>query len=85
MSATMSDSDLRAALARIDRDLAESAKLREESNKFIAEQRKLIAEAQKLTWDRWLAPWLAIAALLAGLAGSGLAIANFIIRGVGHG
>jgi hypothetical protein len=80
----MSDSDLRAALARIDRDLAESAKLREESNKFIAEQRKLIAEAQKLTWDRWLAPWLTIAALLAGIAGGGLAIANFIIRGVGH-
>ncbi len=45
----MSDSDLRAALARIDRDLADSAKLREESNTFIAEQRKLIAEAQKLT------------------------------------
>jgi hypothetical protein len=40
--------DLPAILARIDRDLAESAKLREESNKFAAEQHKLLAEQQKL-------------------------------------
>ena len=37
--------DLRAELARIDRDRAETQKLREESEKFISEQHKLLAEA----------------------------------------
>jgi hypothetical protein len=55
--------DVRAILVRIDRDLMESAKLREESDKFIAEQKKLTAEeaklrseARKLDCDRWIAP-----------------------------
>jgi Skp family chaperone for outer membrane proteins len=82
--------DLRAILARIDRDLAESAKLREETNKFVAEQHrmtaeaakfnaertKLTAEAAKLDRDRWLAPALAIAAVIGGLLG----VASFIAK-----
>ncbi len=90
MSDTIPGPELRAILARIDRDLADSAKLREESNKmreesskFIAEQRKLMAESEKLAIealklhrDRWLAPWLAILGLIGGL----LAIANFVQR-----
>jgi hypothetical protein len=66
--------DLRAILARIDRDLEESAKLRAENRKFIAEHDKLIAEeatlrseARKLDRDRWIAPWLAITGLVGGL------------------
>jgi len=41
--------NLRAEIARIDRDRAES-------EKFIAEQRKLISESRELDRDRWLAP-----------------------------
>ncbi len=66
--------DMRAILARIDRDLAESGKLREESNKFTAEQhkltqeaRKLDAEHDKLRRDRNLAPWLIAASLSGGV------------------
>ena len=66
--------DLRAIVARIDRDLEESAKLRAENRKFIAEHDKLIAEeatlrseARKLDRDRWIAPWLAITGLVGGL------------------
>lgn len=73
--------DLRAILARIDRDLEESGKLREESQKFIAEQKKLMAEeaklrseelklgseARKLDRDRWIAPWLAVTGLVGGI------------------
>jgi hypothetical protein len=79
--------DIRAVIARIDRDIAETSKLRSESEKFVAEQRKLIseliklaseqtkldAEARKLNRDRGLAPWLAVVGLIGGL----LAIANF--------
>jgi Skp family chaperone for outer membrane proteins len=75
--------DVRAILARIDRDLMESAKLREESEKFIAEQKKLTAEeaklrseARKLDRDRWIAPWLAIT----GLAGGFITVAGAIWR-----
>jgi hypothetical protein len=71
---------MRAILTRIDRDLAKSAKLRAESEKFVAEQRKLIAEEGKLTCDRWLAPALAIAAVIGGLLG----VATFIAHLMGH-
>jgi hypothetical protein len=66
--------DFRAIVARIDRDLEEAGKLREESQKFIAEQKKLMAEeaklrseARKLDRDRWIASWLAITGLVGGL------------------
>lgn len=72
--------DLRAEIARIDRDRAETQKLIEESQKLTAEQRKLIAEAQKLTWDRWLAPSLAIAAVIGGLLG----VVSFIAHLMGR-
>ncbi len=72
--------DLDALLARMERDIVESAKLRAESEKFVAEQRKLIAEEAKITWDRRLAPFLAIAAIIGGLLGA----AAFLARLIGH-
>lgn len=59
--ATPDPLDMRATLAQIDRDRAEALK-------FAAEQRKLSAEAAKLDRDRWLAPAVAVAALLGGVA-----------------
>jgi hypothetical protein len=74
--ATAAPPDLRAILVRIDRDLAESSKLREEANKFAVEQHKLTEEAAKLAAeaakrqrDRGLAPWLAVVTILTGLGG----------------
>lgn len=65
------DLDLRAEIARIDRERAETRKLTQESDKFAAEQRKLISESQKLDKERWWFPWLqvitAIAAIIAAL------------------
>jgi hypothetical protein len=58
--------DLRAEIARIDRDRAETHKRQGETDKFVAEQRKLIAQA-KLTRDRFLAPWRMIASLSGGI------------------
>jgi len=60
--------DLRAELARIDRDRAETEKLQEESRKFAAEQHKLRLEADKYFAEtrkfdreyRWF-PWLQLA------------------------
>jgi hypothetical protein len=86
--------DLRAELARIDRDRAETRKLTEESEKFIAEQRKLLsegrmlaaeqdklqAEGRKLDRDRWLAPALATVSMVGGLLG----IASFIAHLLGR-
>jgi hypothetical protein len=50
--------DVRAQLARIDRDLAENQKLLAESGKLFAEERKLFAEERKLSRDTGLAPWI---------------------------
>lgn len=66
--------DLRAEIARIDRDRAESQKLQEEVRKFVAEQHKLSAEAAKLQRDRWLAPFVLTATLIGSLSG-GLIVA----------
>jgi hypothetical protein len=61
--------NLRAEIARIDRDRAETHKLQGESDKFIAEQRKLIAEGRKFDREPVLAPWLLFTSLLAALSG----------------
>jgi len=61
--------NLREQVIRIDRALAES-------QKFQAEREKLLAEAQKLNRDRWLAPMLAVAAVIGGLLG----VASFIAK-----
>jgi hypothetical protein len=59
--------DLRAELARIDRDRAETTKLTAESRKFIAEQNKLLSEGRKLERDRWLAPLVLLGSISGGL------------------
>ena len=70
--------DLRAELARIDRDRAETHKLMREAATLDAEQHKLMREAEKLRaeehklWREWrIAPWAfsigAIGALIGAL------------------
>ncbi len=75
--------DIRAIIARIDRDQAETgkfaaeqrkltaeqSKLTAEQNKFWAEQAKLAAEAMKMQRDRFLSPWLVAVAIGGGLGG----------------
>jgi hypothetical protein len=63
--------DLDELISRIERQQAET-------HKFVAEQHKLMAEAQKLNRDRWLAPVLAIAAVIGGLLGAASFIAKVI-------
>jgi Tfp pilus assembly protein PilN len=70
--------DLQAQIARIGRDQAEIQKLLAETIKFTAEQNKLMSEARKLDRDRWLAPALAIAAVIGGLLGTAAFIAKLI-------
>lgn len=59
--------DVRAILAKIDRDLAESGKLREETQKFVSEQHKLMAEARKFNRDWWIVPLTVLGAILAAV------------------
>jgi len=73
--------DFKAIVARIDRDLMEAGKLRQETQKFVAEHDKVVAEEAKLrseAWkldrDRWIAPWLAITGLVGGLITVGGAV-----------
>jgi hypothetical protein len=68
------DLDIRAQLARIDRDMAETHKLLAEQGKLTAEQQKLGAEQMKLfaegtkfNRDRWLIPIVAIIGPLLGV------------------
>jgi hypothetical protein len=70
-------------VARIERQqrethkfIAEHDKLAAEARKFTAEHDKLSAEGRKFDRDRWLAPWLAIAGILGGLATIGVSIAR---------
>lgn len=65
--------DLRAEIARIDRDRAETQKLGEEGRKYIAESLKYAAETRRMDREYRYFPWLqlfssgAIAALVAAL------------------
>lgn len=79
--------DLRAILAQIDRDLAESAKLRaeqnkltEEAGKLLAEQRKLVTEERKMERDRLLAPLLALGGLTVGVISAVAAVLAIVLR-----
>jgi hypothetical protein len=72
--------DLRAELARIDRDHAETQKLLAETRKFSAEQQKLMAEAGKFFAERRWQPVLAIVAAITGLIGGALGLATFLAR-----
>ena len=70
--------DLNEQIASIERAQAETRKFVSESAKLAAEHLKLIAEAQKLDRDRWLAPALAIAAVVGGLLGTASFIAKLM-------
>jgi glycine/D-amino acid oxidase-like deaminating enzyme len=79
--------ELKALLARIDRDLAENRKFAAEQQKLGAEQQKLgaealkfSAEALKLERDRWLAPALAAGGLAVGALASAATIASVFFR-----
>jgi hypothetical protein len=73
------DLNLRAEIARIDRDHAETNKLIAEGRKLLAEQAKFVAEENKL-WRGWrLAPWLA----WLGLAGGVVTIVGAMLRIIG--
>jgi hypothetical protein len=65
--------DIQAIVARIDRDLTESRRAREEAFKLMDERKMLEAQTGKIVRDRWLAPAGAI-----GL-GIGAAIASFTV------
>jgi hypothetical protein len=76
MSETPADLDLREQIARIDRDLTDAARMREETRKFVAEAHKLQREAEKFRaeeiklWRDWrLAPWIVIGGFVAALIG----------------
>ena len=69
MSATAQSSlDIQEQVARIDRAIAETHKLQQESDKFSVEQRKLAAEADKFKVDRFIAPVIAIASFVVAIA-----------------
>jgi hypothetical protein len=73
--------DLRAEIARIDRERAEALKLNAEQNKLTAEHGKLVAEMfklyaeeAKLRRDRWIAPVTAVGAAVGSLIGAAAVI-----------
>lgn len=70
--------DLRAELARIDRDRVETQKLMDESRKFVAEQQKLIAESLKLDKERWWFPWLQLMTVVVSSAAIAAVVARLI-------
>ena len=59
--------DLRAELARIDRDRAETNKLAEEARKLTAEAHKLAAESRHFDRQSWQPMAIAIIALVASI------------------
>jgi hypothetical protein len=69
--------DLRAEIARIDRDREEARKFSAEQNKLTAEHSKLVAEMfklyaeeAKLRRDRWIAPVTAAGAAIGSVIGA---------------
>jgi hypothetical protein len=77
----MSESDaaslgLEAVRAKINRDLAESAKLQEEVRKFVAEQHKLMEEGNKFKRERLTSTLAAGAGILA----AGAAIGGLLVK-----
>jgi 3-dehydroquinate synthase class II len=58
--------DLRAIIAQIDRDRAETRKLQGETEKFVAEQHKLMSEAKKFGRDWWIIPLTVLGGIVAG-------------------
>lgn len=69
--------DLRAELARIDRDRAETAKFAAEQRKLTSEADKLRAdklraEELKLLWDRRLSPWVIGASIIGSMSGGAI-------------
>jgi hypothetical protein len=65
MSDTPAGLDLRAELARIDRERADTQKLYAETRKLLAERGKLDAEGRKFNRD----PWIIMAAAIIGAFG----------------
>jgi Synaptobrevin len=61
-STTPASLDLQEQIVRIDRAIAETHKLQNESDKFAA-------EARKMRREYWLAPILAIVTVIGGLVG----------------
>ena len=55
-------------LARVEHQQAETRKFVAEQAKLSAEQQKLVAESLKLGRDRWLAPIITVASLVAAIA-----------------
>jgi hypothetical protein len=68
--------DIQAIVARIDRDLTESRRAREEAFKLMDERQKLEAETAKLRRDYNYAAWVPIA----GMIGGAIAIAQLILH-----
>lgn len=62
--------DLRAELARIDRDRAETQKFIAERDKLFREGEKFRAEEQKLWRDWRMAPWWFVISLAGALLGT---------------
>ena len=81
----MTEIEIQALAARIDRDLVETRKLTEEREKLFQESRRLTmehdrldAERRKLDRERWLTPLLATVSVLGGLLGLASFLASLL-------
>jgi hypothetical protein len=74
------DLDLRAEIARIDRDRAETQKLFAEQDKLFAEQRKLVAESLKLRGDARWQPILVLSGVGAAVLTSFAALLTALLK-----
>jgi hypothetical protein len=71
-------------LEEIDRDLAESAKLRRASQELMAEQLEQLAKAAKCRRDYWWAPVVTALGVAIGLTGSLVALFALLLCHAGH-